>query len=39
MGKDGRIATNTIGKRVLIPIEEINRLVAEGARPQLKRAA
>jgi hypothetical protein len=39
MGADGRIATTKIGSRLLIPIEEINRLAAEGARPQLKNAA
>jgi excisionase family DNA binding protein len=39
MGADRRITTTKIGTRVLIPIEEINRLAAEGARPQLKSAA
>lgn len=39
MGLDGRITTSKIGSRVLIPIEEITRLAAEGTRPQLKTAA
>jgi len=39
MGADRRITTTKIGTRVLIPIEEITRLAAEGTRPQLKSAA
>ena len=38
-GADGRIATTKIGNRVLIPIEEINRLAAEGMRPKIENAA
>jgi excisionase family DNA binding protein len=32
---DGKIASVKMGKRLLIPIAELERLVAEGTRPRL----
>jgi len=33
-GVNGRIATTKMGTRVLIPIEEIDRMASEGMRPR-----
>jgi|HubBroStandDraft_6_1064221.scaffolds.fasta_scaffold3470922_2 hypothetical protein len=32
---DGRIASSKVGKRLLIPVDEIDRVLAEGYRPAL----
>ncbi len=34
---DGRIASTKLGKRLLIPVAELERLVTEGTRPALVR--
>ena len=33
---DGKIASVKMGRRLMIPVEELERLVAEGTRPALK---
>jgi hypothetical protein len=35
----GRIASSKCGSRLVLPLEEVNRVIAEGMRPRLKTAA
>ena len=35
----GRIASSKVGTRLLLPVDEINRLMAEGMRPRLENVA
>lgn len=39
MAYDGRIASNKVGKRLLLPVAEIDRILAEGHRPALNEQA
>lgn len=32
----GKVASNKVGKRLLIPLTEVRRVLAEGARPRLQ---
>jgi hypothetical protein len=32
----GKIASNKVGKRLLIPLPEVRRIIAEGSRPRLQ---
>jgi hypothetical protein len=36
---DSKVSSVKLGKRLLIPTSEIDRLIAEGTRPKLKTAA